>query len=706
MIFSGLELVHGEKGDPVHLHYLLEHGYRWLANYPLHQSLWDPPFFFPVKNILASSETLIGVMPFYAMWRALGLDPETAYPLWLLLVSAANFVVMFAFLRSVPKLTALAATGGAYLFAFSAVRLNQSIHSHLWPQFYIVLALWSAICFVQAAKAARTKQVIVSAMLLAIFLALQFYSCFYWMWFFLISAIIASIFCLCRRDLRGEALLVARRYWIIAVGAGVLASLLMLPALIHYSRGSQEFESTPFSKVRMFLPHTMAWLYLGDRSLLYGWMAKLKFFTDTQSIAEKQLGIGLLTTAVIAAGFWWYRKDTLLRICLVVILCVILLTAVFPGGFTLYQLVYYLPGAHAARAVARWGLFLTLPLALAFAFGLQAIETRRSALAAALLLAAMVAEQLLTPFVYPIRETIGRARTIAREIPYACDALLYTHIPKIRDWHEEQFLSHWIGTFAGIPSINGHTSHPPVDYPFANVGIESRADLVQVHVAAQKWVSGHNVGSMNVCWIRRQLENERPHRLKLAGQSLLLLGKDVPADRQLCEKAFLIVLGRLPDSKESGLCQTMNVTREGSKLVQDLMTRPEFRMRDALVEAAYQAIFKRQGDYRGWLYWTEELFQGNCTPQDFIQALLMSPEGRRKTPGAQSTDMLPSILEQTKETQVWVAVAYKVLLGREADPNGRNWYLQEMKRGMAVEQMLSSMLSSPEYSLRAGVAAR
>jgi len=77
--------------------YLLEHGYRWISG-QTQGSFLDAPFYYPVRGVISYSENLLGVLPFYAPWRMLGYDRETAFQVWtaigfLLNYSAAAWVM-------------------------------------------------------------------------------------------------------------------------------------------------------------------------------------------------------------------------------------------------------------------------------------------------------------------------------------------------------------------------------------------------------------------------------------------------------------------------------------------------------------------------------------------------------------------------------------------------------------------------------------
>lgn len=88
MLASGLARVQTDTGDPRLLNSILEHGYRWAIGDPKHGDFWSPPFFFPARNAAGYSDVLLGTAPAYWGWRAFGTEPDTAFQLWLLTLSA------------------------------------------------------------------------------------------------------------------------------------------------------------------------------------------------------------------------------------------------------------------------------------------------------------------------------------------------------------------------------------------------------------------------------------------------------------------------------------------------------------------------------------------------------------------------------------------------------------------------------------------
>src|SRR5687767_6421336 len=108
---SGFARVQADRGDTVLNHYLLEHTWQVVSNPDYRATLLSPPFFFPAKLTLAYSENMLGVAPVYWALR-LALPPDLAYPWWMILLNALNFVAFAAVARWLGCRHLLVAFGG------------------------------------------------------------------------------------------------------------------------------------------------------------------------------------------------------------------------------------------------------------------------------------------------------------------------------------------------------------------------------------------------------------------------------------------------------------------------------------------------------------------------------------------------------------------------------------------------------------------
>ena len=138
---SGFRFVQGGLGDSRLVNFSLEHSYRWLMGMPLAEDLWSPPIFYPVQNVATYTDLMLGVAPFYWVWRWLGSDPHTAFQLWMLSCWTLNFISCYLLFRHGFRISAVGSSLGAYLFAFGNPQYASLAHQQLAPLFWLVLSI-------------------------------------------------------------------------------------------------------------------------------------------------------------------------------------------------------------------------------------------------------------------------------------------------------------------------------------------------------------------------------------------------------------------------------------------------------------------------------------------------------------------------------------------------------------------------------------
>ena len=484
LLASGLQRVPGDPGDVRFVHYCIEHTWAWLAGHPLHRRLWDLPFFFPAPDTGAYSDVLLGVAPPYWVFRALGAGSEGAYVGWLLCSTVLNAAVATWLFRGALGVRWLAAATGGVLVAAGAPRVHLLNH----PQLICTYWLLAAVGFgVMALRSPGTRRARVAWVLAGVAAAAQAWASYYLWWFLAFGATIAFLVGLALRSTRPRLLEALRRDWPVIAFAGALSLLLVLPLFRTWWNVAQGVGLRDARDV--FLARGQSWLNIGPDSWWWGALVQgspgMRYQTN-----EQQYGIGLLTTAAVAFGFWRARhRGGVVVLGLTAVLLLLLATQVGPWrGAAPWNVVYALvPGARGIRAVPRVGLVLLVAWGAGLALAVDALARSRPRLAAVLALLCVVEQGVADRSFVPAldRERVNR---IAREVPPSCAAFFYSPPPDgWPPWHA-QIDALWVADEARVPTVNGYSGNSPPGWDLQDCFVRGPADRARLDAALAAWV--------------------------------------------------------------------------------------------------------------------------------------------------------------------------------------------------------------------------
>ncbi|HEX4606982.1 MAG TPA: hypothetical protein VH092_02130 [Urbifossiella sp.] len=462
---SGFAVVQSETGDGMLNHYLLEHSWRAVSDPHYPGSLTRPPFYYPEPRVWWYSETLIGAAPMYWALRT-GLSDELAYPWWMIVCSALNFV-SFAVVARWLGCSHAAAVLGAFYWAFLAVLVDQGKHQQLIPRFWMPPAAYYG-WLLGSAPAARALGRMLAC------LALQGVTCVYSGWFLGVGlAVFVPVAAAVTPGGVGKLLAFGRGDWRAAARAAVPWVLVMAAFFAPYvlvNRGHSrdygenlELIPTPASwltpppgaawaeTARSVLPPVSfeCWLFPGMTvaSLVCvagGWACVVRR-SPTRPAAWP-----LVAASLVTAGVW-------------LILCLRL------DVVSAWAVVRAVPGGGAIRCVSRVvlvvDLFALLAAAVWLTHALGRVPNRwlRGAAVAVVAVAAVAEQAGHTPLAmrradfYP---AVDRYATALR----GGDAGYVVPRPDYRQEYEDVFAM-WVGLRAGVPVVNGYSGRHPDGYP-------------------------------------------------------------------------------------------------------------------------------------------------------------------------------------------------------------------------------------------------
>lgn len=370
----------GDLGDTRLNNFLLEHFFRWVSG--LDKSFWSADFFYPFPDTIAFSDNFLGSGIFYALFRWVGLDQETAYQGWYIWGFFLNYVSA-AYVLSRLKFNTFGAAAGAFFFAFGLPVLAKEGHAQLLYRFGVPLAclsLW------QLFEMPKFRTLVV----LLFWAVWQFYLSIYtgvFLFFLLFSLAVPLPFIK-----QGQSFIGLLKFWPgllksmwanstqrerLLAPLGVSLLLLALGALLwpYYQVSKLYVFSREWKEVARMLPIWKSY-FIADRSLIWGPISKL--IGDFPMRHEHNLFIGIPAVICILISAIWHRSLENKKVVFLHIFAAVLIVVLTAKvrGFSLYSLIWPLPGLSSIRAVSRIILILMWPVSLCIAYTIDQLLKR------------------------------------------------------------------------------------------------------------------------------------------------------------------------------------------------------------------------------------------------------------------------------------------------------------------------------------------
>jgi hypothetical protein len=503
MLFSGLARMQNDAGDTRISNYAIEHNYLWLIRSPFHRDLWTPPVFYPEPNTAAFTEPLVGMVPFYAPWRALGLAPDSAFQIWMMVSLILNFAATYLLLRRCLRFGAAASCFGSFLFAFGSPRLNQLNHQFLLPHFFTVTAIFAICRLFQTSASDRNLRR--GAVYVAIFcgsVVAQIYSCYYLGWFLGFALLLGGSFAIGIRSTRERMAWLLKTHWpALAVGAA-LSTIALSPLAAHYLAAARSVGFRQFWEAEGMLPRFQSWFYLGEENWLYGWIANRGSFSYLPMEWEQRLGLGLVTTAVVGWSLLRERRRAGVRILIGTWLAIALTASMYRWNFSPWKWIFhFVPGANGIRAVARIGLLSLIPAAIGLSFFIERCGEAKSRMFALALGLVCLLEQGRRSLSYDKGSVRAAVSALAARVDPRCEAF-FCACDDARFAMDCQLDAIWAGLEVGLPSVNGVSgSNPPGFEALSENVLRSPADEALLKGALEKWLLAHGREPGRVCWV-------------------------------------------------------------------------------------------------------------------------------------------------------------------------------------------------------------
>ncbi len=484
---DGFTLLIGDRHDGVIALAIMEHWGTWLRGQAIG---WDRTFYFhPVPATLGYNDGYLGFGLLLAGFRAFGTDPFLAGELANVALRAVGFLGFHLLGRRVFGLSFGWALLGAAIFTLSNNLYIRASHAQL---FSVSLAPMLGVLAHGAATAllaGRRRLTFLWGAGFVLWHALMLLTGFYMAWY---AAFFAAAFVLCwllvaGRERRRALFRALLRGWAPLLLVLLLAALVNLPFVTLYLPKARETGMHDYAgMVAQYTVAPLDILHVGEKNLLWGWLVRALNDAVRPGFpfwSEQMTGLPvLLLLAFLGALAWAWRaaptdRAALLRAVALATLLTWALALRIDGHSAWWFVYQYVPGAKAARVVARYQLFIVIPvigLALAMLAWLVRRMPRAAGVALALLATAgLLAEQVnaYSPRFLDRPLEAGRLARVPQPPP-ECRAFFVTAARQESRFGEETANAYNHNTEAmlvaeaiRLPTINGISTFNPPHWP-------------------------------------------------------------------------------------------------------------------------------------------------------------------------------------------------------------------------------------------------
>lgn len=345
----GFQYLPGDLGDTRFNLFVLEHGKQFLFG-EVHQ-YWSAGFMHPEPEVITLSDNLLGTVPIYAFFRMFGLDIFTSFQAWALTLAILNFTSAFLLIKYLLK-SNMAASIGAFVFAFSLGLAAQMNHAQMYPRFAIPLAILFLLLWFERK---HWKYFLLSVS----FFVYQLY-CGIYLGFMLLLPYLIILLVLYwknRTDLKVMFHSVRNKFiYGLSIAINLLFTLLLFLPYLRRAKTSELFE---YSHVSGSLPSPLSYLSAAPGSLIHGYLedttTHYPAFWDHWIFPGWLSLIGFLVIVLLVLKKTLITRLSIHPHIVTVILAGAIGFIVFLriGDYSLYYFMHKLPGFSAMRSLAR-----------------------------------------------------------------------------------------------------------------------------------------------------------------------------------------------------------------------------------------------------------------------------------------------------------------------------------------------------------------
>jgi hypothetical protein len=719
---SGFDTFFGDRGDARGFVYFCEHWYQSLIG---KASLLSPAIFYPTKGTLAYSDLLVGVALPYSLFRALGFGMFSAVEGVVILTTFLSYCAAFWLLHKTLEFRLAPAIVGAMFFAFSGPKFFQTIHLQL--QLIVLLPVIFAllITFAKEVRSIDQRRAAVLLSLAGLCFVLQLATAFYYAWFFVFWAVLFLLVAVAIGPSREFVFTVVKKFWRALLIAAVVSVVAFIPVLLIYLPALRLGTWYRYDFVVQMIPDWRSLLVMGDGNYLWGRMPAVLWGKARPDVwGEIQVGIGALPSVAwivltVASLYWIVKRRRVTReeprsVGEVFLVVMILATTVFYlvgfkyAGHSPWAFIYgFFPGAGAIRAVARYVIFLTLPMSIGFAYALNrglayasrlSSPQRRRVLQTALIVVAAfgVFEQFGvnkisgTGFSTSVEDAYLIA--MAAKVQHDCGAFYIAAGPhgnhSIAEYHYDAML---LSILSGVPTFNASSSQFPRDWNLYFIKNPDYEDNVR------NWINSQHIAT-TVCRLEIGPEVEAfdprfPSPIDYPEFFVRQLYRDFT--NQEPENEVKTQLAKLSN------CRPDDDSCTRDQVALNVFLASGFHDRGFFILRMYEAALNRLPHFDEFMDEMNHYYPPQVTKEQTIQRLVMRHlhqlpiDEKTVAQLADSDDMMHRLGNRS-----FVALHYYGFLRREPDAAGLENWVALMDRSGDAAKVTKNIIESVEYRQR------
>ena len=397
-ILSSLQWFRGDLGDARMVALYREHAYQYVfhqGSYYASSLLNTPWGFYPHSRIFFFTDTMLGDLWSYAMFRGMGLSPLPAQTACVILSSVLMYgLSLFIFLKQL-RVHPFVAAACAYLICFNLPRTVMQMHPQMMGGFPTVAFLAALLAFWEHRNNKGSARIFV--MVMAFCLGWQFWSSHYLGFFLLMSLIMAGFMIALNTDRRKVALSLIVAHKASLVMGAVICLLLLAPYLYFYLEAMSEVGGRSTSEVSSGLPQITSYFAVPPESVYWSSMNWVWRYVKPGRAPEWHMFAGFVPVlSLVMAVYFRKQLNKTAYFALLVFLGLFFWTFASKTGYSLWMVTLpVFPGASSIRCMCRLALFLVIPASVVmadlFRFFTQSFGAPvRGVLAGVLLLAVMI----------------------------------------------------------------------------------------------------------------------------------------------------------------------------------------------------------------------------------------------------------------------------------------------------------------------------